>query len=69
LEFGIATEEYQPNQVGAEKPANSNIHESTNDSDQVESTTGNNNKIYHMDEKSYSHPKFFFIQACQLESF
>jgi len=51
------------------KPVDSNIHESTNDSNQVESTIKDNNKIYPMDARSYFHPKSLFIHACQLKSF
>ncbi len=51
------------------KLVDSNIHESTNDYDQMESTTEKNNKIYPMNEKSCFHPKCLFIQACQLEPF
>jgi hypothetical protein len=51
------------------KLADSNIHESTNDFNQVESTTKNNNEIYPIDEKSYSRLKCLFIHACELETF
>jgi hypothetical protein len=43
------------------KPLDSNNVKSTNDFDQVESTTENDKEIYPMDEKSYYHPKCFVI--------